>query len=153
MAFKSFLKALSWATVFFFIGIAQLAVTYILNLLRIDGHFNISNFFLNGFFLFLAISISGSIVYDFFIDAKIPQSPFWNKFGRFINFSLIIIFICIILFSMLLYASLYLYQELELEFKRDTLILCEQLILGVSLVLALGLKWIIYYHEIINNLK
>ena len=128
-------------------------VTYIVNLDRVDGDFNISNFFLDGFFLFFAISISSSIVYDFFMDAEIPKSEFWDTFGRYINLFLILVLIGIIVFSMLLYSSLYLFKALKTNFKRDTLVFCEQLILFLSFILALGLKWVIYYHNILKSSK
>lgn len=77
---RSFFKALIWTSVFLLIGLVQLGVTYVMNIARTNSLFDMTGFFLDGFFLFLAISTCCGIVYEFFIDAEIHISGARNSY-------------------------------------------------------------------------
>lgn len=152
MKWRTFFKAFIWASVFLIIGLAQLGITFIINMASLKEAFDISSFLLDGFFLFLAISVCGSIVYEFFLESEVPKSDLWTKKGKYINLCLILFMILVLIFSMTLYATTYIFKAFNKPFNREVLVTWEQVIFYISFIYALGLKWIIYYHNTIKNL-
>ena len=151
MFFKSLGKSLLWTCVFFAVGLLQISMIYFYKKLDIHGQFDLTEFFLDGFFIFLSISAITSVIYEFYFEADVTSAAFWNKTEKFFSVLIGIIFIALMLFTMSLYA--YIYIKKPSEYKQDEVIYLEEWILGISAVFALILKLIIYYKEYLESGK
>lgn len=91
----SFGKTLVWLLYIVFVATIQLFIVTAFN-----KTFNISEFIVNGFFLFLSVGSISAICYEFLMESNIVP-------GRYLSFTIIFIAIILTGISMLLYSAVY----------------------------------------------
>ncbi len=91
----SFGKTLVWLLYIVFVATIQLFIVTAFN-----KTFNISEFIVNGFFLFLSVGSISAICYEFLMESNIVP-------GRYLSFTNIFIAIILTGISMLLYSAVY----------------------------------------------
>ena len=142
MLITPFLKALYWLCFIFCIGMAQFFLTWVFHFFTSEDDFNYTEFLTNGFYLFLCISATAAITYEFFLD-NIVDIP------RLLAFTIGALSVVIIISAMLFYSIIYIKPNLIVfNGKEHIFVRCEEVLLLLSLLVSFALKYLIYHHKV-----
>jgi hypothetical protein len=132
--FANLLKSLYATFLSSLFGILQILVIYFLSQMSVNRHFDLSQFYNEGFFLFFSVALISSILIEYFIDARIQTNVYLNSF-------ILIGCVMICLFCMLAYSKIFLQLE---STNRDYLTAYQNNFLVISVLISVVLKFSIY---------
>jgi len=145
---KSLIKSLGWLIFMLSIGFTQVAITYFLGLLTNIEKVDYNSLIIDGFFVFLSISMVSTICFEFYFDHTI-------KSNKYLNIVIVLVSGALVVTSMIGYASIYLANNFAeaAGFNHRGYKTVQLWIFGISAILTYILKSSIYYNEYLKQLK